>query len=114
VCTALRETERPSAGGETILSKLSELLFLQAVRDYLNGLPAEWTGWLFRLARPSRRHGDADPDSCSARPPLDIGCAGARGRIVPLYVRRTFCDADWGASDAVSQQLASPGRDTVP
>jgi AraC-like DNA-binding protein len=47
--TALRESERPSAGGETILSKLSELLFLQAVRDYLDGLPADSTGWLSSL-----------------------------------------------------------------
>src|SRR5262245_3199305 len=47
--TALLETERPCAGGETILSKLSELLFLQSVRDYLNGLPAESTGWLSGL-----------------------------------------------------------------
>jgi AraC-like DNA-binding protein len=41
-----RESESPSAGGETILSKLSELLFLQAVRQYLEGLPAGSTGWL--------------------------------------------------------------------
>jgi len=46
---ALRESERPSAGGETILSKLSELLFLQAVRQYLDDLPAESTGWLSGL-----------------------------------------------------------------
>lgn len=46
---ALRESERPAAGAETILSKLSELLFLQSVRDYLDGLPAEATGWLSGL-----------------------------------------------------------------
>jgi AraC-like DNA-binding protein len=46
---ALRESEAPRAGGETILSKLSELLFLQAVRQYLDGLPTNSTGWLSGL-----------------------------------------------------------------
>jgi AraC-like DNA-binding protein len=47
--TALREMEHPSGGGETILSKLSELLFLQAVRHYLDSLPEASTGWLSGL-----------------------------------------------------------------
>jgi hypothetical protein len=42
-------SERPSAGGETILPRLSELLFLQAVRQYLDGLPPGTTGWLAGL-----------------------------------------------------------------
>jgi AraC-like DNA-binding protein len=46
---ALRESEKPSAGGETILARLSELLFLQSVRDYIERLPAEATGWLSAL-----------------------------------------------------------------
>jgi AraC-like DNA-binding protein len=46
---ALQEHEQPRAGGETILSKLSELMFLQAVRQYIDGLPAESTGWLSGL-----------------------------------------------------------------
>jgi hypothetical protein len=36
---ALAEHEQPRAGGETILSKLSELMFLQAVRQYIDELP---------------------------------------------------------------------------
>jgi AraC-like DNA-binding protein len=44
--TALEESETPRAGGETILSKLSELLFLQAVRQYLDSMSADSTGWL--------------------------------------------------------------------
>jgi AraC-like DNA-binding protein len=46
---ALRESERPRAGGETILSKLSELMFLQAIRQHIDGIPAEATGWLSGL-----------------------------------------------------------------
>ena len=50
---ALRETEAPTAGGETILSKLSELMFLQAVRQHIDSLPSESTGWLAGLRDPS-------------------------------------------------------------
>ena len=46
---ALEEHERPRAGGETILSKLSELMFLHAVRQYIDGLPSQSTGWLAGL-----------------------------------------------------------------
>jgi AraC-like DNA-binding protein len=46
---ALEEHETPVAGGETILSKLSELMFLQAVREYIDTLPLEATGWLSGL-----------------------------------------------------------------
>lgn len=46
---ALVETEAPRAGGETILSKLSELMFLQAVRDHIDSLPEESKGWLAAL-----------------------------------------------------------------
>ena len=46
---ALRESERPRAGGETILSKLSELMFLQAIRQHIDSIPAEATGWLSGL-----------------------------------------------------------------
>jgi AraC-like DNA-binding protein len=46
---ALAESERPRAGGETILSKLSELMFLEAVRQHLDGLHNESSGWLSGL-----------------------------------------------------------------
>jgi AraC-like DNA-binding protein len=46
---ALQEHEHPRAGGETILSKLSELMFLQAVRQYIESLPEDSTGWLSGL-----------------------------------------------------------------
>jgi AraC-like DNA-binding protein len=50
---ASKESENPIAGGETILSKLSELMFLHAVRQYIDGLPGESTGWLAGLRDPS-------------------------------------------------------------
>lgn len=36
-------------GSETVLAKLSELLFVEAVRRYAENLPAEQTGWLAGL-----------------------------------------------------------------
>ncbi len=46
---ALQESEHPRAGGETILSKLSELMFLQAIRQHIDNLPDDSTGWLSGL-----------------------------------------------------------------
>lgn len=46
---ALAESELPRPGGETILSKLSELMFLQAVRQHIDKLPAGAKGWLSGL-----------------------------------------------------------------
>src|SRR5262249_54237542 len=34
------------AGGEAMLAKLSEVLFVETLRAYISGLPAEQTGWL--------------------------------------------------------------------
>jgi len=34
------------AGGEAVLAKLSEVLFVETLRAYITGLPAEQTGWL--------------------------------------------------------------------
>jgi AraC-like DNA-binding protein len=46
---ALKENEQPRAGGESFLAKLSELMFLNAVRQHLDSLPAQSTGWLAGL-----------------------------------------------------------------
>ena len=40
------ETSMPRPGGESVLAKLSELLFVEAVRRYADSLSAEATGWL--------------------------------------------------------------------
>jgi AraC-like DNA-binding protein len=39
-------------GSDTVLAKLSELLFVEAVRRYLDALPAGHTGWLAGLRDP--------------------------------------------------------------
>jgi AraC-like DNA-binding protein len=46
---ALEESRQARAGGETILAKISELMFLHAVRQYIDSLPEDSTGWLAAL-----------------------------------------------------------------
>src|SRR6266699_1038082 len=46
---AIGESENKRAGGESILSRLSELMFVEVVRRYLASLPEEQTGWLAGL-----------------------------------------------------------------
>jgi AraC-like DNA-binding protein len=46
---ALAESKVPRIGGESVLGRLSELMFLHVVRRYLEGLPPEQTDWLSGL-----------------------------------------------------------------
>lgn len=43
-------TKRPGSGG--VLSRLSELIFIEVVRSYMESLPADASGWLAALADP--------------------------------------------------------------
>jgi AraC-like DNA-binding protein len=49
---ALAESKQPRLGGECVLSRLSELMFVDVVRRYLETLPAERTDWLAGLRDP--------------------------------------------------------------
>ena len=49
---ASQEIASSEPGAATILSKMSELLFVEAVRRYLATLPSEETGWLAGLRDP--------------------------------------------------------------
>lgn len=49
---ALMESADKRAGGESVLAKLSELMFIEVVRQYLEGLPPEQAGWLAGLRDP--------------------------------------------------------------
>jgi AraC-like DNA-binding protein len=50
---AAEEVSSGRAGSETVLAKLSELLFVEAVREYVAGLPRERQGWLAGLRDPA-------------------------------------------------------------
>ena len=42
----------PRIGGDSVLSRLSELMFVDVIRQYLEGLPAERADWLAGLRDP--------------------------------------------------------------
>jgi len=52
-CYAARELAAARAGSATVLAKLSELMFVEAVRCYLETLPADERGWLAGLRDPA-------------------------------------------------------------
>jgi AraC-like DNA-binding protein len=62
---AANEVAAGRPGSETVLAKLSELLFVEAVRRYVENLPTGQTGWLAGLRDPAVAralallHGDA-------------------------------------------------------
>ncbi len=49
---AISESGSARAGGENVLSRLSELMFVEAVRRYLDGLPSDRLGWLAGVRDP--------------------------------------------------------------
>src|SRR6266566_212130 len=51
-CAAAEEVSAGRPGSETVLAKLSELLFVEAVRRYAEALPDGQTGWLAGLREP--------------------------------------------------------------
>ncbi len=44
-----QESSSPRAGSDTVLAKLAELLFVEAIRRHIETMPAEQTGWLAGL-----------------------------------------------------------------
>ena len=53
---AAQEVASGRAGSETVLAKLSELLFVEAVRHYAEALPPDRKGWLAGLRDPVTVH----------------------------------------------------------
>lgn len=48
----MKESGSARAGGENVLARLSELMFVEAIRRYLELLPPSQTGWLAGLRDP--------------------------------------------------------------
>ncbi|MGE5540134.1 MAG: AraC family transcriptional regulator [Gemmatimonas sp.] len=61
---ATEESTDKRAGGESVLARLSELMFIEVIRRYLDALPPEQAGWLAGVRDPfvgkalSLLHGD--------------------------------------------------------
>jgi AraC-like DNA-binding protein len=49
---AVSETQSQRPGGETVLAKLAELLFVEVLREYVDTLPMDTRGWLSGLRDP--------------------------------------------------------------
>jgi AraC-like DNA-binding protein len=52
VRVAVAESKEPRIGGECVLGRLSELMFVDVVRRYLEALPQDKTDWLVGLREP--------------------------------------------------------------
>lgn len=50
---AAQEVAAARPGSATVLAKLSELMFVEAVREYMNSLPPDMQGWLSALRDPA-------------------------------------------------------------
>jgi AraC-like DNA-binding protein len=50
---AVVESSRKGPGGEAVLERMSEMLFVEVLRRYLEALPAGETGWLAGMRDPS-------------------------------------------------------------
>jgi AraC-like DNA-binding protein len=62
---AVQESGAARAGSENVLSRISELMFVEAIRRYIEALPPAETGWLAGIRHPeigralAEIHGDA-------------------------------------------------------
>jgi AraC-like DNA-binding protein len=52
VRAAVEESERGTPGGETMLAKLAELMFVEVIRKHINSLPEDARGWCSGLRDP--------------------------------------------------------------
>lgn len=50
---AVEESERKRAGGAAVLARLSELMFVEVVRRYVDSMPPDERGWLAGLREPA-------------------------------------------------------------
>lgn len=48
----MREAESKRSGSDGVIARLSELMFIEVIRQYLEGLPKEQIGWLAGLRDP--------------------------------------------------------------
>src|SRR5262249_43043026 len=88
---AVAETRQPRSGGEVVLARLSELLFVQAVRRYVLSLEATQVGWLSGLRDEVVGRALAALHARPAHPwPLDELARAAGASRSALALR--FCD----------------------
>jgi len=81
---SVNEADASRAGGEAVLAKLSEVLFVETLRAYIAHLPAEQTGWLAGARFGGRKGAGANaPESCAS---VDHCFPGKRSWSITLVV----------------------------
>ena len=106
---AVAESRAQRPGGEAMLARMSEMMFVDAVRRYAARLPPRQRRLARRPARPLRRpRAGADARAAGAR--LDDRRARPARRPVALGAARALRAADRRAADAVPRAVAHAGR----
>ena len=94
---AAGEVSEGRQGAEAMLARLSELLFIEAVRNYVESLPAETEGWLAALRDPrlARAIGylHADPARPWTLTKLGEAAGLSRSSLAEHFVRVLGCTA---------------------
>ena len=110
---AVTESQNKRPGGEAMLERMSEMMFVDAVRRYVDTLPEDSRGWLAGLrdrfvGRALALMHDAPATA------VDRGRAGPASGAIALGAARALCRNDRTAADAVPGQLAHAGRRGAP
>ena len=103
---AVQETGTRRAGGEIVLARLSELLFVEVIRGYLDSLPEESRGWRARSGSRARCSPSASPSSWAWRRSsisAGGGCSLPRG----CWSSRGSRSRRWRARSATSPRRRS-------
>ena len=104
---AVQASGGEGAGREAMLSKLAELMFVEAIRSYLDRLPADARDWLAGVRDPqvgaALRVLHGRPARC-----LDCRAPRARGRHVEVLVRGPVHGVRGDPADALPRPLATP------
>ena len=108
---SVREADASRAGGEAVLAKLSEVLFVETLRRYMAELPREQTGWLAGARDPEVGKALALLHRDPARA-LDDCRFGARGRTVTFRSGRALPALSGRTSYIVFDAMAAATRST--
>ena len=105
---AVAEVAEKRAGSESVLTKLSELMFIDVVRRYIESLPAQNTGWLAGLRDPLVGKALA---LIHARPSFNWTVEGLARQCGAFAhgAGRALRQARRHAADALSRQMADAG-----
>ncbi|HZZ95182.1 MAG TPA: AraC family transcriptional regulator [Usitatibacter sp.] len=84
------ETHAPSAGGDAVLGRLAELLFVEGVREYVRSLPESHHGWLAGIRDPHVGRAlallHAEPARCWAVETLALETGLSRSALADRFV----------------------------